>query len=233
LNEDPKTILVVVPSLAGGGAERAVSWLTREWSKNHRVVTAVFNAADRVYESGGTFVDLDAASAKGAIMRLYTAARRVLLIRRLIRETQPDRIFGFMESANLSLILAALACGMRHRVTLSIRGNPDRMCRSHKVLVPLLYPLAGRVAAVSAGVGEALSRRLAPGVDRIRVLYSPLPLGEIRALSEEPVDEGLLPPGVPYFFAAGRLVPGKDFARLVDLFADLCTALDRPDLRPR
>jgi glycosyltransferase involved in cell wall biosynthesis len=52
-----------------------------------------------------------------------------------------------------------------------------------------------------------------PG-EKVRVLRSPL---DLRSIEAESRAEGA--PEVPYFFAAGRLVPGKDFERLLRLFA--------------
>jgi glycosyltransferase involved in cell wall biosynthesis len=230
MNTESKTILVVVPSLAGGGAERAVSWLTREWSKDHRVVTVVFTSDGAVYPFGGTLTDLRAQASSSTSGQIMTLFRRVVRLRRLIRTLRPDRIFGFTESANIPLLLAALSAGVPHRVTVSIRNNPNRMPWFHRLFVASLYVMSGRIALVSRGAAGAFVRMFPWAASRVRVLHSPLPREEIRDLSGQPVDEALLPPGAPYLFAAGRLVPGKDFARLIDLFAALRAIPDLPDL---
>jgi glycosyltransferase involved in cell wall biosynthesis len=213
-------ILVVVPSLARGGAERTVSRLTREWERQGHVVTvALFNAASPVYPHGGDRIDLGAPAARGtAWSRMFTAPRafilRVLRLRRLLREGDYDHVIGFMESANIPLALASLAAGRRAAVTLSVRGNPDRMQWFHKAAVFCLYGLAARVVAVSRGVAQRVDA-LAPGVSaRLVVIHSPVDAGD-----PDEASPGMVPPPARRFFAAGRLVPGKAFDRMIRVFA--------------
>jgi GalNAc-alpha-(1->4)-GalNAc-alpha-(1->3)-diNAcBac-PP-undecaprenol alpha-1,4-N-acetyl-D-galactosaminyltransferase len=187
-----RTILIVLPSLAGGGAERAAARLGREWSRDHDVFTAVFNGKHPAYEPGGTLINLDIPAKRGAAGKVFNAIRRVLALRRVILERRPDRMFAFMESAGLPLLMAAL-----------------------------LYPLADEVILVSRGAAEHFVARPGWSGCRVRVAYSPIPLEEIGALCARAEDAS---EPTPYFFAAGRLVPGKDFARIIRLFGRFARA---------
>jgi GalNAc-alpha-(1->4)-GalNAc-alpha-(1->3)-diNAcBac-PP-undecaprenol alpha-1,4-N-acetyl-D-galactosaminyltransferase len=207
-------ILVVAPSLRRGGAERAVSWLTRAWHREHPVSLAVFNGAEKAYEPAGEWIDLGLPPGKGLLARLILPVRRVAALRKLMRRARPDRVFGFMESASLPLLLAALSCGMHRKVTVSVRGNPDRMPWAHRMAVLLLYGCAGRIACVSRGAARRMAARLPYGAGRVETLYSSLDLEEIRMRAA-----GRAPLEGAYFFAAGRLVPGKDFERMIRVFA--------------
>ena len=51
-------ILVVIHTLRGGGAERVVSLLSREWAKSHEVTIATFDASEAAYDYGGQIIDL-------------------------------------------------------------------------------------------------------------------------------------------------------------------------------
>ena len=51
-------ILIVTPSLRGGGAERVVSLPSREWVKSYEVTMALFNVSEAIYDYGGRIVDL-------------------------------------------------------------------------------------------------------------------------------------------------------------------------------
>jgi GalNAc-alpha-(1->4)-GalNAc-alpha-(1->3)-diNAcBac-PP-undecaprenol alpha-1,4-N-acetyl-D-galactosaminyltransferase len=210
-----KKILLVVPSLRRGGAERVAAALTRAWSREHEVTLAVFNAAERAYVPGGTFVDLRAPAARG----LRSAGRFLLRVRRLralLRALRPDLVIGFMETANIPLLIAALTTGDQRRLTLSLRGNPEKMALIHRFFAFLFYRFAARRALPSQGAASAAAKTLGLRGGDVKVIRSPLDLEEIAARAAEP------PPGPPvdrYFFAAGRLVPGKDFARLLRIFA--------------
>ena len=70
-----KKILVVISSLARGGAERVVSRLSQEWALKHSVTVAVFNAAGRAYLHGGTLVDLDLPSRGGSLRKMLPTLR--------------------------------------------------------------------------------------------------------------------------------------------------------------
>ena len=63
-------IVVVINSLASGGAERVVSTLTREWAKNHQVLIALFDASGMAYDHGGKVVDLSAPSLRSPVKEI-------------------------------------------------------------------------------------------------------------------------------------------------------------------
>jgi glycosyltransferase involved in cell wall biosynthesis len=214
-------ILVVVPSLGRGGAERTVSRLTREWVRDHEVEVAVFNGASPAYAPGGMVIDLRTSPAANRLIApLFVGLARVVRLRRLIRSHRPDRIFGFMESANIPLLLAALLAGKTEKVTISIRGNPDRMRWFHRLLASVLYPRAARIVAVSEGAAVRLGQIIPASAARLRVIYSPLDLDEISALSGHTPDPLPTRDLGPYFFSAGRLDAGKAFDRMIRLFAE-------------
>ena len=212
-----KKILVVISSLRRGGAERVVSRLTQAWAQEHRVTVVVFNAEGRAYLHGGTLVDLDVPSRGGLLRKMLAATRRIFQLRRLMARVEPDFVFGFMESANLSLVVASSFTPWRRRLTVSVHNDPSRMHSLHRLGAFLLYRCAARVVAVSQGVGERLSRKILLAPSRITVIYNPVALKEVESVT------AFLSPPVPgpYFFAAGRLAPQKDFARMLRLFAML------------
>ena len=65
-------IVVVIGALPRGGAERVVSTLTREWSRHHHVVIAIFDGRIISYKCGGRIVDLALGCRRsGALSREY------------------------------------------------------------------------------------------------------------------------------------------------------------------
>ena len=119
-------ILMVVPNLRGGGAQRIVSLLSQEWAKSHEVTIATFDTSEAVYDYGGRIVDLrdpvdtqenpstfirkaynvDMRSTllldlirgmlPAIIKRNYTSVIRSAWLLSLLRYEHPDRIISFM-----------------------------------------------------------------------------------------------------------------------------------------
>jgi hypothetical protein len=107
-------ILVVIPSLGRGGAERVASLLTHEWAKHHKVQIALFNARRQAYPAGGEVVDLDAAARASICAKFSNPLVRIFRLFLLFRREQPDVIISFMESASLPSALAAFRQGLRN-----------------------------------------------------------------------------------------------------------------------
>lgn len=215
-------ILVVIPSLERGGAERVVSVLTQEWARQHDVTLALFDARDPAYPYGGRLVDLGCPAGSGVRCKAINAFLRVIRLSRLIRATQPDRIITFMESANFPAILAAVLTGARDRLVVSVRNDPARFPKGYRSLIPWLYRYPNRVVTVSNGVAEALARM---GVPRTKLQAIPNPVALDGLESGLMVDRAGLP-GMParFILAVGRLHPQKGFDRLLQAFARIAAA---------
>ncbi|MDR3159206.1 MAG: glycosyltransferase [Zoogloeaceae bacterium] len=214
--------MVIIPSLCRGGAERVVSRLTQEWArKNHDVEVAVFDKSDVAYAYGGRLIDLALPARDGALAKAANAVRRVFRLVCLLRGEKPERVISFMESANFPAILAALMAGRLDRLTVSIRNNPARFPLPYRLLMPVLYRLPGRVAAVSRGIVTALEKM---GVPRKKLSFIPNPAPLITAAKKA---ERNIPCPDRYILGVGRLHPQKGFDRLISAFA----GMRDPDLR--
>ena len=220
-------ILVVIPSLRGGGAERVVSLLSREWEKSHEVTIALFDASGTAYDHRGRIVDLR--SPAGApdnpnafIRKIYNAGMRTARLARLIRCERPDRVISFMESANVPAIIASALTGRLPRLTISVRNDPAKFPFQYRLPAPLLYRLPARVVAVSEGMrrGLASTCRLPP--ERTSFVPNPVAVKDAQDAARETA------PPLPerYVLGVGRLAPQKGFERLLRAFH----RLDRPAL---
>ena len=218
--EQTTKILIVIPSLHRGGAERVVSVLTTEWSQQHDVLVAVFDGADVAYPYGGNLVDLGIPAQTSVWRKVLNAARRIAQLADLIRREQPNHIVSFMESANFPAVLAAMWTGTLSRLTVSVRNNPNRFAAAHRLLIPAVYRFPNRVVAVSQGVANALER-LGVAPEKLSVIPNPAP-------NTSPEDKNQDPPLLPprYILGVGRLHPQKGFDRLIRAFA----GIDDPNL---
>ncbi len=83
----------------------------------------------------------------------------------------------------------------------------------------LLYPLADRIIAVSAGAAENLQKTLRVASAKVGVIHNPIDLAAIRRLKEEPAeDPWLADQSIPVLLSVGRLAREKNYPFLLEVF---------------
>ncbi len=215
-------IVVFLPSLAGGGAERATLALCeglagRGFDVRLVVGTSAGALADAVPD-GVMLVDLQAG-------RALTGVRALL---RYLRRERPDVVISAISHASI-IAAFVVRLGLRagklivvHHNTTSI--STRRTVRRRDRLVPMLcavaYRGADRIVAVSHGVAADLARSSHLPRGRIQVVPNPIGYDRIRTLAEQPPDPGSTPSGgAPLLVAAGRLETQKGFDVLLRAMA--------------
>ena len=208
-------IVVVISALSRGGAERVVSTLTREWSRHHHVVVAVFDGRITSYECGGRVIDLRLPAIKPFFKKAHRVSwERSIHLARLLRRERPDRIVSFMESANFPTIVAAAMTGLLGRLRVSVRQNPSAIPIPWRWLLPAVYRVPERVIAPSTGVKKRLVEM---GIPASKVLVIPNPVAP-----QAVVTAGGRPPFLhSYILGVGRLQRQKGFDRLLTAFAQV------------
>lgn len=221
---DRLSLLVVCHSLAGGGAQRAVTILLGSLDRKR------FQPTLALFERRGVFlaaippdvpiVDLGG----GSRLLLGWGALRLALA---IRKMRPALVLAVMRIP----CLAAAACGPLSpdtSVVLWAQGHVERAIaergRAYRTLVsPLvrrLYPRKRCIIAVSRGVRDNLVQAFGAHAERVQVIPNTLHIERVRTLAarEPPLR---LDWRVPTVVAVGRLVPAKGFAYLLEAFARL------------
>lgn len=207
-------ILFVINSLAGGGAERVLSTLLHasgSWRDCYTMSLALLDDEPRAYEPPA-WVETIALDCRG---RLLASARA---LRRLVTRRQPDVTLSFLTRANVANAFAMAGRGrpwiISERVNTSAHLGSGAVAA--KALVRLAYPRADGVIAVSEGVAEDLAVNFGVRRERIAAIANPVDHAMIERCAQET-------PAVrvdgPFVVAAGRLVPNKNFALLIEAFA--------------
>ena len=216
-----RKVMVFMPSLAGGGAERVTLQMCEGFlARGIEVSLVVGTSAGPLNDSvpaGLTVHDLGAS---------HTVTAGPALAR-LVRRDRPDVVISAISHASIVATLAVRFTRRRPRLvvvhhnttSLSTRGTPRRRDRLIPFLCGVAYRFADRVVAVSQGVATDLAHSSRLPVARIQVIPNPIEYGRIRQQADRTDDAVTTPVGQPVIVAAGRLEPQKRFDLLLRAFA--------------
>jgi len=210
-----KRVCFVLPSLAGGGAERvAVQVLSAldgsRWTRS----MYLFRAEGPYLADLPQSVTLTSARSGSRIGRL-------LELRRFIRDTRPDLVVSFL--SYFTVLAAAKTAGISVRVVF-VLGTPmsaflrDADYRwktpTRRTLFTLItragYNLADAIATTSRGVSEDLMQHFGVRESAIRVVHNPIDFEALAGASAEPLEPS---------DERGRLAEAKNYPLLIDAMA--------------
>lgn len=224
-------ILMLVSSMHAGGAERVAATLVNAWSERGDTViltptysskgTCFYPLSDKVQLTW--LADLAGTRVTGPL----AAFRRLLTLRKHIRDTRPDVVVSFLTNVNVAAILAT--AGLRVPLIVCERTNPVAETTTGTVwrkLRRILYPHADMVTVQAEDTAGPFARQV-PGIKRLAVIPNPLPAPLLDAPRVRQRDGG----GPRELLAMGRLVPDKQFGLLIDVFAQLAPEFPDWNLR--
>ena len=209
----PTRILFILPSFAGGGAERVVLTLLANLD------AAQFAASLLVLDGRGPLAHL--VPAHVPVTDLATARLRRALpdLIGFIRKEKPDFVFSTLGYVNLALLAVRLLLPRKSRILVREANMPSLSlpATSHPTLFRaayrLLYPSADAVICTSSQMADEMSRDFSVSTERLFLIPNPVDDAALRHAATPIVrtpGEGVR------LVAAGRLTPQKGFDRLLD-----------------
>jgi len=214
-----RLISLFLPSLNGGGAERAMLVFAQELTKM------------------GLMVELVVASAEGALLGAIPdkiklidlkSSRMLKAIPRLssyLQSSKTSAIFSTITHANIAATWAAWHARVTAKIVIRQSNAPlsetqdsfGRMLTSH--LIPCSYRRADGIIAVSEGVREQLVCMNPVLGEKTHVLPTPVLTQELKEAAQEPVEHPWLEDkSIPLVVTAGRLKPHKGMLDLLQAF---------------
>ena len=131
-------------------------------------------------------------------------------------------VVSFLERANFVNVISKLF--KKHRAIISVHMDQQTghvgLRKLNKLLVKSLYPKADVVVAVSHGVRQSLIN-LGVEKEKVKVIYNPYPIDEIKQLEEEPLGAYEQIFKHPALITAGRLTKQKGQWYLLRIFKAL------------
>lgn len=212
-------LLLVLPSLERGGAERVMLELAHAFHTAGREVhlaTLLAGGPLRAAVPPGVVLhELVPAVPQPSTPALAWQAFRRLVA--LLHDLHPDAVLSTVTGTNLLATLAIRTVHPRPRLVLREASGLLNASPLKRRAMRWIYPHADAVIAVSHGVAGDL-RGLGVPAPCLHAIHNPVDANRLRALAAQ---GHVLPElqDTPYLVALGRLTPAKDYPTLLQAYA--------------
>lgn len=221
---DRRTVLFLLPSMAGGGSERVCATLMSHLDRTRWQPSLV------LLERSGPFLDLIPKDVAVKNIGVGRARKALPALVRTIRAQRPDLVFTTMAHMNLLLALARpflprqTALVARESNTASVNLDAAPYPALFRFMLRRLYPVFDRLVCQSRHMERDLHENFGISSDKTVVLTNPVDAAGLQRRAAECPHR--LPEGARNLVAVGSLTHQKGF----DLLLAALAATATPDL---
>jgi glycosyltransferase involved in cell wall biosynthesis len=222
-----KNLLLLIPNLDFGGAQRVFYNLSLELSKQYNVIECVFNTDEGVaFPTGNLLIDLKVSGGGSAPMKILNFLRRCWRLRQAKRQHQIDVTISSLEGADYVNVLApagdrriTLLHGSKLALDTNYQGFMAKL--RQRVLIPYLYRLADHVVSVSRDIRSEMVDSFALPAQDCTTIINSIDLVNVHRLAAESIeaDAQALFNQFPVLITSARLAEQKNQAPLLDVMA--------------
>jgi len=204
-------ILLIIDSLASGGAQRVISTMANYWAeKGEEVHLAIIYKNEIFYSLHKNVIVHQLGFEYGfngkikGLLRIFKISRE---IRKLMKEQSPAAAISFLPRVNISSIIAKI--GTKVPLIISERSDPNfqtNISRIDKILMKILYPLADGMVLQT----EYVKKYFAKYKTKKFVISNPMRNFDRQYISQQKYQN---------IIAVGRLGKEKGFDTLIRAFS--------------
>ncbi|HET6513623.1 MAG TPA: glycosyltransferase [Thermodesulfovibrionales bacterium] len=227
--------LFFIPSLEGGGAERAMSEILHHMNKEKiEAVLILLYPCDsspyRDYLPRGLKIIVVERASDNVLQKIKQYAAFL----KIVYDEKPHVVMSMLTYSNIMAISAKLLFGGKiiigeHNTLSEITKTKEgrqMLWFSTAHLVKIFYRFADKIIAVSGGVKTDLVEKFRIAPHNIRVIHNPIDLKRIPALCGCPGEHRFFREEVPIIVSVGRLVPQKGYDVLLKSFSMVVKEMD-------
>jgi glycosyltransferase involved in cell wall biosynthesis len=218
-------LAIYLPSLKGGGAERAMLNLAHGFSERGCIVDLV------LAQEQGPYLSEVRESIRIVNLKASRTLRSLPNLARYLRRKRPQVLLSALDYANVVALWARRLAGVPVQVMVNEQNTISRSAfnsaRRRQRLVPYLakrfYPWADFIVGNSQGVADDLSQLTGIPSEQIEILYNPVVTQDLREKAQASLHHPWFENDhqLPVVLAVGRLTKQKDFPTLIQAFAQV------------
>ncbi|MBT9393948.1 glycosyltransferase [Hymenobacter sp. NST-14] len=223
-----KNILLLIPQLSYGGAERVFHDHAKQLAYHHNVIECVFDSrTDVAFPTANKLVGLDVAAGASILGKIWSFVGRIKRMKQLKSEYKIDVCISHLEGADYLNILSK----GREQVILCIHNSKQHDPNitgklgwlRRRVLMPLLYRTADYIVPVSRDLRQELIDFLKLPQSKVVTINNFFDVEGIRIRSREPlsaVEQNLFEQHT-VMITSGRLALEKNQTALLDVLINM------------
>jgi glycosyltransferase involved in cell wall biosynthesis len=223
-----KRVLLLIPNLGLGGAQRVFHDHSVELARHYNVTEAVFNLdGGNMYPSSNEMVSLDVLGGGSLVEKIRNFGRRVSKLKFLKGKLRPSVCISHLEGADYVNLLSKGT----EKIILCIHGSKLHDANilgsigwlRKNIFMPALYNRADRIVTVSRDINPELINGFGVKPEKLLTINNFFEVAQIEGKSHEQLseEERLVYAAAPVLITSGRLAPQKNQLPLLNIFAAL------------